>query len=349
MRAVYKSAPSEGFDYRTDAPDRGAVPPRHVKIRVAAASVCGTDNAIHKFSPAAQAFHLRLPVIVGHEGSGTVIELGDGVTSLAIGDRVAMDSHIPCLECYQCRIGNQHVCERMLLLGLHVDGLFAEEAIVPVAATFKLPPEFPLDEAALLEPAGVAMHGLQELGRPVLGKRVLVIGGGPVGLFAAELSRIGGAAKVVVVEPNAFRRGFAESVGASTLTPGDGVLDALRAMSADRGGFDVAFEASGHPSGLVTILDALRVGGAVVTLGFSGTPHALDVSEHLNRKAITLKGSFGRLLWQTWDDISVLIAEGRLELSKFITHRVGLSQIEGAIDLLARDSCKVLVVPELDA
>ncbi|SDS14004.1 zinc-dependent alcohol dehydrogenase [Agrococcus carbonis] len=349
MRAVYKSGPVEGFDYRDDAPARGPVPAGHVRIAVAAASVCGTDNAIHKFSPAAQAFNLRLPVIVGHEGSGTVVEVGPGVNALAVGDRVAMDSHIPCLQCYQCSIGSPHICENMLLLGLHVDGLFAEEAIVPVSATFKLPGDFPLDEAALLEPAGVAMHGLQELGRSVLGKRVLVVGGGPVGLFAAELSRIGGAAKVVVVEPNAFRREFAESLGVSTLAPGEGVADALRAMSADRGGFDVAFEASGHPSGLVTILDALRVGGAVVTLGFSSTPHPLDVSEHLNRKAITMKGSFGRLLWQTWDDISVLIAEGRLELGKFITHRVGLSQIDEAIALLTQDSCKVLVVPELDA
>lgn len=348
MRGILKPGPRPGVDYSTALSHPDVVPPGHIKVRVQAVSVCGTDREIWKYSPAAQAFNLRLPVVVGHEGSGTVVEVGEGGLGISPGDNVAFDSHIACLHCYHCRNGRAHLCENMLLLGLHIDGLFAEYCVVPVQAAYKLPPGFDLETAALLEPAGVAMHAMQEHGHAVLGKRVLITGGGPVGLFIAELCRLGGAAKVVVVEPNPYRRKFAEGLGATTLEPGPGVPEQVHAMGADRLGFDVGFEASGHPSSFNAIAQSLRKGGSFVAVGFGNPVGDFDVSEHLNRRNITFRGSFGRLLWSTWDDLVVLVGEGKLDLAKFITHRLPLSEIERAVELLSGESCKVLLLPRMD-
>lgn len=348
MLGVVKSGPVTGVEFRDDLAEPMEVPAGQIKVKVAAASVCGTDREIYKYSPAAQAFNLRLPVIMGHEGSGTVVEVGAGVTAVKAGDKVAFDSHIPCNACYQCRTGSAHLCENMMLLGLHTDGLFAEYCVVSERVAFKLPEDFDLESAALLEPAGVAMHAIQAYGEPLLGKRVLITGGGPVGLFIAELARIAGAASVVVAEPNPYRRRFAESLGAIALEPSADFPARLQEMSVDRLGFDVGFEASGHPSSFSAITESLRVGGTFVSVGFGPRPDAFDPSEHLNRRDLTFNGSFGRLLWSTWDILSVLIAEGKLDLSKFITHRLPLSEFERAIELLSEDSCKVLIIPGTD-
>ncbi|CAN5616584.1 L-threonine 3-dehydrogenase [soil metagenome] len=343
-----KSRPEPGVDICLDVDSPEALRDNEIRIKVNAASVCGTDRELYNYSPAAVGFKLTFPVVLGHEGAGTVTETGRSVTAIEVGDRIALDSHIACLNCYPCRSGDAHLCANMRLLGLHTNGVFAEECVVDVNAAFKLPEAFPLDDAALLEPAGVAMHAIQRYGSPLLSKRVLITGGGPVGLFIAELARIAGAAKVVVVEPNPFRQNFASTLGAEAIDPSSDVVGMCRDIGADRGGFDVGFEASGHADGFGTILDSLRVGGTHVSVGFSRAPNQLDTAEYLNRRAITLVGSFGRRLWDTWDAVVTLVASGQLDLSRFITHRVGLDDFESAISLLSQDSCKVLVIPSMN-
>jgi len=345
MRAIVKPTPQPGVVYRDDAESPGPPGYGEVRVTIAAASVCGTDREIVRFSPAAQAFHLRLPVITGHEGSGVVNAVGGGVMSVSVGDRVAFDSHVACFECYQCSIGNAHICERMLLLGLHIDGLFAEQVVVPARAVYRLPGDFPLETAALLEPAGVALHAIQSCGQSLLGLRVVISGGGPVGLFIAELARLAGAAVVAVVEPNPWRRRFAESRGAIGIDATDDGNVVLAALVGERGGFDVGFEASGHPSAFDRVIRHIRRGGHYVSVGFAGTAVSLDTSEVLNRRAITLHGSFGRRLWSTWDLLVALVIEGRLDLEAFITHRLGIDEFDRAIELLSEDSCKVLLLP----
>lgn len=346
MRAILKTGPQPGAEFRTDTPEPTEVPAGHIKVQIAAASVCGSDRAMYAYTDAAAAFKPELPKVMGHEGSGTIVKVGEGVTGLTAGDRVAFDSHVACYACFQCQNDNPHLCENMQLLGYHTDGLFAEYVVVPSQTAFKLPTDFNLEEAALLEPAGVAMHAIQAYDKPLLSKRVIITGGGPVGLFIAEIARIAGAAQVVVVEPNPYRREFAEKLGAIGMEPGDDIPQKLKALSTDRGGFDVGFEASGHPSGFPAILDSLRVGGAFVSVGFGQSLGEFDASEYLNRRNITFHGSFGRRLWSTWDLLSVLIAEGKLDLSKFITHRLPLAEFEQAIKLLSEESCKVLLLPQ---
>ncbi|MHA7299233.1 zinc-dependent alcohol dehydrogenase [Pseudarthrobacter sp. MDT1-22] len=346
MRAVVKAKPERGANFVSAYPER-RISVDEVRIQIAAASVCGTDRELYEYSPMAQAFNLDIPVVLGHECAGTIIEVGSAVDSLTIGDTVALESHVACWDCYPCRNGNAHNCLNMKLLGLHLDGGFAERLVVPATACFKLPQDFPLEQAALLEPAGVAMHAIQRSKVDLAGADVVISGGGPVGLFIAAIARALGAGNVVVVEPNAYRRGLIAELGATPLAPTDDVIGACRGLSGAKFGFDVAFEASGAPAALPPLLEALRKEATIVAVGIPGRSIEVDVAAYLIKKGLTFTGSFGRALWGTWEKIAELVASGKLDLSKFITHRLPLSALDEAIELLSEESCKVLLIPDL--
>ncbi|WP_274521320.1 zinc-dependent alcohol dehydrogenase [Rhodococcus pyridinivorans] len=341
-----KSAAQRGVDYVTDAADPKAGD-GHVVIEVAAASLCGTDRELYEWTPSAQAFNLNLPVILGHEGAGTVVEVGPGVTGLTVGDRVALESHLNCGECFPCRTGDAHTCERTGIIGMHIDGLFAEYMSVPAGICVKLPDALSFESGALLEAAGVAVHAIQRANYSVAGRAVLISGAGPVGLVLAHLAQLMGAAYTVVVEPNEYRRAQATKLGVTALDPGDGVVERCRELTGKRGGFDVAFECSGAPSSLNTLLEAVRREATVVTVGHPSRPIDIDIAAYINKKGITLRGIFGRRLWETWEQSLLLLDSGRLDLDWLITHRMKLSQIDEAVELLTGDACKVLLVPGL--
>jgi threonine 3-dehydrogenase len=346
MRAVMKTSAQQGVTYVSDAtdpkPERG-----HVLIEVAAASLCGTDRELYEWTPSAQAFNLNLPVILGHEGSGTVIEIGDDVTDLKVGDRVALESHLICGRCFSCRTGDAHTCERTRIIGMHIDGLFAEYMNVPQDICVKLPEGLSFESGALLEAAGVAVHAVQRAKYSVAGRSVLVSGAGPVGLVVAYLAQLMGAAHVVAIEPNPYRRAQAATLGVTALSPDDNPVDHCLELAGARGGFDVAFECSGAPVALGTLFQAVRREATVITVGHPSRPVDIDIAQYINKKGITLRGIFGRRLWETWEQSLLLLDSGRLELDWLITHRKKLSQIDEAIDLLTGDACKVLLIPGL--
>jgi threonine 3-dehydrogenase len=335
VRAIVKTRPAEGYDYRTDV-EEADVGPHDIRIEVRAASVCGTDRELVRFSPAAEAFGLRFPVVLGHECAGVVIEKGSEVRQFSLGDSVALESHIACGECVECRRGLAHLCSNLLLLGLHVDGGFAERTVVPAASAFRLPDGVSMEAGALLEPAGVAMHAVQRSTVPIEGAHVLIAGGGPIGLVIAQIVRAGGAASITVIEPNPYRASLARQDGATVIAPG---------IDLDLGPVDLAFEVSGHPSSLPALIDALRPEGCAVVVGISGTPIALDTSAVLIKKGLTLRGSYGRRLWSTWDALAGAIADGRVDLSRIVTHRVPLERFGEALDLLSADAGKVILTP----
>ena len=171
MRAVVKNAAERGVKYVTDAGDPKATE-GSVVIQVGAASLCGTDRELYEWTPSAQAFNLNLPVILGHEGAGTVVEVGAGVTGLKVGDQVALESHLTCGQCFPCRTGDAHTCERTGILGMHIDGVFAEYAAVPQDICVKLPTGLSLESGALLEAAGVAVHAIKRADYSVAGRRI---------------------------------------------------------------------------------------------------------------------------------------------------------------------------------
>jgi threonine 3-dehydrogenase len=344
MKAVVKESAERGVTYVTDYPDPKAAPGQ-VVIEVGAASLCGTDRELYEWTPSAQAFNLDLPVVLGHEGAGTVVEVGTGVTNLAVGDRVALESHLVCGECFSCRTGDAHTCERTRIIGMHMDGLFAQYMAAPQDICLKLPDHASLEVGALLEAAGVAVHAVQRANYAVAGRAVLVSGGGPVGLVVAYLSKLMGAAHVIVVEPNPYRRGQAEQIGAIALPPGGEVVERCRELAGRRGGFDVAFECSGVPAALPSLFQALRREATLVTVGHPSRPAEIDIAAHINKKGITLRGIFGRRLWETWEQTMLLLDSGRLDLDWLITHRMPLDRIDEAVGLLTGDAGKVLLIP----
>lgn len=346
MRAVVKSAAEPGLTVRTDWPEPAAGPGQ-VLIDVAAASICGTDREVHEWTPSARAFHLDLPVVVGHEGSGTVVAVGEGVESVAVGDRVALESHLACGRCHACRTGCAHVCERTRIVGMHLDGVFAEQVVVPERICVRLPDSLPLEIGALLESAGVAMHAVQRSGLSGAGQNVLINGSGPIGLVIAKIAALLGAAHIVVVEPNAFRRRQAERVGATAVDPSADVVSLCRDLAGDHGGFDVAFEVSGVRGVLPRMFEALGREAILVTVAHPSEPAAIDIAAYMNKKGITLRGISGRHLWSSWEQLLLLVESGRLDLSDLVTHRLPLESADEAVDLLTGDAGKVLLVPSL--
>ena len=194
MKAVVKNSAERGVEYVTDYQDPKPAD-GHVVIEVAAASLCGTDREVYEWTPSAQAFNLNLPVAIGHEGAGTIVEVGPGVTRLRVGDRVALESHLICGQCFPCRTGDAHTCERTRIIGMHIDGVFAEYMAAPQDICVKLPDNASLEVGSLLEAAGVAVHAIQRAGYAVAGRAVLVSGGGPVGLVVAYLAQLMGDAE----------------------------------------------------------------------------------------------------------------------------------------------------------
>jgi threonine 3-dehydrogenase len=347
MLGVVKAEADKGFEVRKDCPEP-TPGPGDVLIDVAAASLCGTDREIHEWSTAAQAFGLRLPVVAGHEGSGTILEVGRDVAGLRPGDRVALESHVSCGTCFPCRTGSAHTCEHTGILGMHIDGVFAQRVAVPAGICVPLPEAVPLEVGALLESAGVAVHAIQRTSSGVAGLNVLVNGCGPVGLALIQIAIAMGAANVIAVEPNPYRRHHAEALGARVLEPGDPVAEICRDIAGHRGGFDVAFEVSGVRGVLATLFAALRREATVITIGHPGKAVPIDVAAYINKRGITLRGIFGRRLWDTWEQLILLVDSGRLDLSWLITHRLPLTEVDAAVELLSGDANKVLLVPSLD-
>jgi len=344
MRAVVKTAPGPGAQVLKDAPVP-SIGDDEVLVKVAAAMVCGTDVHLYEWSKSARDFNPKLPLIMGHECAGTVAQVGSAVKGISAGDRVSVETHFFCGHCYPCRTGNAHNCQNMELLGLTWDGVFAEYARIPAAACFVLPESVPMEIGALFEPAGVSVHALQRAGN-VASATVLVSGCGPIGLVVAQLALLYGAASVVALDINPHRLKMAERIGAVALDPREvDVARFCRSTFSRSGGVDVAFEASGVSSMLPVLLEAVRREGRVVTIGHPGEAIPVDIAAYINKKGITLRGVFGRRVWDTWETLLALVQSGRLELSWLITHRLPLEEFARGIDLLKRDAAKVMLEP----
>lgn len=218
MRAVVKTAYAPGnIELRTvPIPQPG---PREVLVRVKAAAVCGTDVHIRHWNAWAQA-RMNPPVVIGHEFSGEVVEIGSDVRTVRVGDRVSSESHIACNNCQICHEGNRHVCPNTKCIGVHQDGCFAEYIVIPEEIAFVYSdPALPWEQLALMEPLGVSVHGITDV--PLAAKTVAIIGAGPLGQMGILTARLTGAAQVIVLEPNAERAALAKQLGA------DAVIDPI--------------------------------------------------------------------------------------------------------------------------
>jgi threonine 3-dehydrogenase len=284
---------------------------------------------------------------MGHEVGGTVIEVGPRTEGLTVGAPVAIETHLHCGDCFFCRVGHGHNCARMGILGVTVDGAFAERLVVPARSCFVLPKEIDLQVAALLEPAGSAMHGVLRSGVDLAGASVLVSGAGPVGLVAAQIADALGARHVVVAEPDEYRRGIAERLGAQSIGIDVDPIEVADPTTRSRGGFDLALECSGARTAFMGALSAVRREATVVAVGLIKAEVAIDLTETLITRGVTLRGSWGRSIWETWELLSSLVIGGNVDLDALVTHRLPLSKFPEALELMRGEAGKVLLDPNL--
>jgi len=346
MRAVVKVGAEPGCRFVTDRAEPG-LRPGELRVEVAAASVCGTDAALYVSGGAGGDLGMTFPRIMGHEAAGRVVEVGSNCDGWAVGTRVALETHLHCDDCYFCRSGDRHNCAAVGILGVTVDGVFADRVVVPARSCFALPEEIGLHVGALLEPAGSAMHSVLRSGVDLAGASVLVTGAGPVGLVAAQIATALSARSVVVTEPAEHRRRLATELGLQVVGTEVEPVDVADRATRARGGFDVAFECSGALPALQTALAGVRREATVVCVGLVKDQLLLPVTDTLITRGLTLRGSWGRSIWATWDRLVALVVAGSVDLELLVTHRLPLSRLPMALDLVRSAPLKVLLIPAM--
>ncbi len=329
MKAIAKVRPEPGVEIvDIDEPQVG---PGEVKIRLEAASVCGTDLHIYTWDAWA-AGRIRPPRVIGHEFCGTIEAIGEGVTDRKVGDFVASESHIVCGHCKQCRNGQGHVCVNTRILGVDVDGGFASHVVIPEKNARLTDRSIPKKIACFQDALGNAVH--TAMAGPLEGQTVLITGMGPIGLFAVSICKAAGAAKVIATEVSPYRIALAESVGADViLSPMDGNL-CRRIEEEAPGGVDATLEMSGHPGSLELAISCTRPGGRISLLGVYGNPNQTIDMNAIIFKGIDLQGIVGRRIWQTWDQMGELLKGGKLNLLPVITHEMHYTDFQKAMELM---------------
>ena len=344
MLAVWKSKPEKGLEIREDT-EVPKIKPNEVLVKVGATSICGTDKHIYEWDKWAQErIAKNLPYILGHEVSGEVVEVGEATRGIKKGDRVSAETHIACWHCFQCKTGNAHICENVKILGVDVDGTFAEYVAIPWQNAWVNDPSLPHWIATAQEPLGNAVHTVFD--GEVAGKSVVIFGAGPIGVCAAGLCHAAGAEKVIVVDPQDYRLKFAEDFGADVLLKPDGKhLERIKEETGGRGP-EVMLEISGSPHALRDGLEVLRPGGRVSILGIFKEPVQIDVTNNIVFKGAKVHGINGRKMFDSWYNAAAFLKSGKLDLGKLVTHRLKLTEIEKGFEALSSgEAMKIVLEP----
>ncbi len=252
------------------------------------------------------------------------------------GDLVSSETHIFCGTCYQCKIGNKHICENMQLFGIGRSGGFAEYAIIPIKTSWKNDASIPLEAMSSQEPLGNAVHVVDKA--QVKGKTVLVTGLGPTGLCAVAVARAYGARRVIAINRGKYRRDLGKKMGA------DELYENLPAQYINQ--IDVVLEMSGSENAIQSAFEAVRIAGTVIIFGIPKKDITLNFGKIFIDKELTVKGVFGRKIWDTWLQVSELLKSGKVDLGKMITHTFPLKDFEKAMLVMKSGKCgKILLVP----
>jgi len=311
-----------------------------VLIRVLRTGICGTDLHIYAWDSWAQQ-NVPVPLVVGHEFVGEIVELGANVTDLAVGEIVSGEGHLVCGRCRNCMAGRRVQCSRTASVGVNHAGAFAAFVAIPAGNVWRHSEGIDLDVAAIFDPLGNAVH--TALTFPVLGEDVLITGAGPIGIMAALVARHAGARYIVVTDPSHYRLELARSVGV-TLALDPSVVTLAEAMDelGMKEGFDVGLEMSGKPPALRSMLATMCHGGKIAMLGLPSEDFGVDWG-HLVTNMITLKGIYGREMFETWYWMSVLVNTG-LDVSPVITHRFGAEDYKSAFEVVRAAECGKVVL-----
>jgi threonine 3-dehydrogenase len=319
VKALFKAAPGPGFDYLDrPEPEPG---PAEVKIRVLRTGLCGTDLHIESWDAWADS-EIRTPLIPGHEFYGEVVGLGSAVQDVRVGDRVSGEGHIVCGTCRNCRAGRRQMCIRMLSVGVHRDGAFAEYVVIPESNVWVHQVDVDPDLGAIFDPLGNAVH--TALSFPLVGEDVLITGAGPIGLMAAAIARHVGARYVVATDISHTRLALARRMGVDLAVDvrASSIADAQRELGM-REGFDVGLEMSGHASALPDMIANMTHGGRIAMLGLPSEKFAIDWGRVVTHM-LTIKGIYGREMYETWYAMSAMLQSGqqlRSSITELVTDR----------------------------
>lgn len=339
MKAVAKTRRTRGFELiDTPAPKVGV---GEALIRVKYASICGSDVHLYQWSPWVAERMKELPRIVGHETAGEVVAVGEGVTEVEVGDFVALETHIACGSCYQCRTGWMHVCRNLKILGFDMDGSFAEFVKVPARNCWKVPPSIPREWASLMEPMGNAVDTV--LAEPISGRRIAILGCGPIGLMGVAIARACGASLIIASEPHPFRRELAKRMGADiVVNPKEQDLVEIVRVETRGDGVDAVAEMSGYPQAFLQAIEIVTPGGWISWLGLYDQPVTFDPSDAI-MKAIRIHAITGRKMFSTWETVTRLLTTRKVDLAPLITHRFPLERFDEAFqNTIDRKAIKVV-------
>lgn len=346
MKALVKTAAAPGQVMLQDWPDP-QVGPQEVMIAVKRGGVCGTDLSLYEWNRLIiEGYKPRIPIIVGHEFTGEVLETGREVTGIRAGDHVVVNPALTCGQCRYCRSEQSMLCPSRQLLGLQVPGAFAEYVVAPANNVYVVPREMPWDLAAMAEPFAVALHALERV--PIHpGAVVAIVGPGSIGFCMLAALKLTPVAQVVMigVEADRERLSLAASLGAATVCLGRDTPEVVVGDLTEGLGADIAFETAGHPAAFATAIRLTRKGGRV---GLLGLPHD-DAS--LNTAAIALAELqlVGVRAYDvnTWRRVPTLLERAETTLTKVVTHRLPLGQFEQAVELARSGSgLKVLLTTD---
>ena len=338
MLALVKNEATEGLSLMEVAePEIGH---DDVLIEVSKAGICGTDLHIYNWDDWASKT-VPVPLVVGHEFVGRVIEVGSGVTDFRVGDVVSGEGHVVCGRCRNCMAGRRHLCNDTSAIGVTRPGAFAERIALPMTNVWAHDKAVSEEVAAIFDPFGNAVHSA--LSFPVLGEDVLITGAGPIGLMAASVVRHAGARHVVITDVNPYRLKLAQDMGATLAVNAEEkrIKDVQKELGMEEG-FDVGLEMSGNPKAFQELLSNMCHGGKVAMLGIPEGEMAIDWNLVVFNM-LTIKGIYGREMYETWYKMTVMLQSG-LEVSPVITHRFSFENFQEAFETaLSGQSGKILL------
>ena len=343
MTAYIKKDDGPGFT-KIKKPIPDELLANEVLIKVLATSICGTDVHIYKWDKWSQK-RIKRPLVVGHEFSGEVIKIGSKVNNVKFGDIVSAETHIVCGKCEFCQRGEFHICENTKIIGVDVDGCFAEYARMPstnlIVDKTGTSPKY----LSIQEPLGNAVHTMMHF--EIKNKTVAVVGCGPIGLMGVNIAKAVGAKKIISIELNDYRIKLAKELGADVVInplKEDVISRVLEETSGK--GVDVVCDFSGNKEAIEFAFKYLKPGGKISILGIGDENIEIDFSNDIVFKGISVYGVVGRKMYETWDQVKELIASNKLDLEKIITHFYKLEEMNEAMaKMISGNSGKVVFIP----
>jgi len=338
MKALVKAKPEVGLWMQyVPVPEPG---PNDVLIKVKKSAICGTDVHIWKWDDWS-AKTVPVPMVVGHEFCGEVVDCGKAVTKFHIGERVSGEGHVVCGTCRNCRAGRGHLCRNTMGVGVNCPGSFAEYVCIPEANVVPIPDNISDEIAAIFDPFGNAVH--TALSFDLVGEDVLVTGAGPIGIMGALVAQKVGARKVVITDISPYRIDLAKRLGVQhVVNAAEETLSDVMTRIGMTEGFDVGLEMSGAAPAMRDMIDKMNNGGKIALLGIAPTEFAVDWNEIIF-KMLTVKGIYGREIFETWYKMIALVQSG-LDLTDLITHRIDVDEFEsGFAAMISGEAGKVVM------